>query len=286
MNTINKVFKKTVSDFNLNTLYRYQGNGIEGTSIKHLVIDKSNPCMEFKIKGNIYFSKSYDHHKYFVRKRLKQEMNSYLNDKDLPIITQSNIRLLANYKKIKQSIIQDHCYFKGESIRLTVSNNLINLLKQNCVKQELKSKHLDVPELSDRRKYGGAYGIPDEWLQLLNSLTLFYNCVDIDYDDVLNYLYKVRLNYISDYKSDVTDFLQLKKQTTYINEKIYSPYHKYIILDNIEKIIDKKEYIKNSNLEKYPNQTIKEIIDEYKILRDYILLNIEKEYKNKILRLK
>ncbi len=286
MGTMNNILKNLNNQYNVNMLYRYQGNDIEGSSLKHLVIDKTKPRVEMKIKGNVYFSKSYDHHKYFVRKRLKQEVNKFLTDEKLPTITQSNMRLLEHYNEIKHSIIRNYYYFNNESIRLTVPEKLLTLIKENSMKQEEKPKYLNIPELSDRRKYGGAYGIPNEWLELLNNLTLFYSKIEIDYDDVLNYLYKVRLNYISTHKSDVTDFLELKKPSTYINEKIYSPYHKYIVLDNMEKIMEQKAYIKASDLGRHPTKTIKEIIEEYKILREFILNNVEKEYEQKILRLK
>lgn len=286
MGLMTNVLNDLENECNIKSLYRYQGNNVIGNSFKHVIIDKTQPNIEMDFKNNIYFSKSYDHHKYFIRKKLKTGINKILIDNRLPIINKYNMSVLDNYNQILCAVIDNYELFNNESIHLVFSNKLLNLIKENSIKQEDKIKGLNLPELADRRKNGGAYGISNDWLELLNNLTLFYKKINIDYNDVLNYLYKVKLNYLSNRKWDVVQFLDEKIPTTYINEYIYCPYHKYKILENMETIIQNKNYIKNSNLHKHPTKTIKEIIEDYKILRENILNNLEKEYDKKILRLK
>ncbi len=286
MEIMTTVLDNLKNEYKLKNLYRYQSNNIIGNSFRHLIIDKNQPNIEMDFRNNIYFSKSYDHHKYFIRKKLKSIINKMLIEENLPTITKYNMSVLNSYNQILCSIIDNYELYNHESIHLIFSNKLLNLIKENSIKQENKIKGLALPELADRRKNGGAYGISNDWLELLNNLTLFYKKINIDYNDVLNYLYKVKLNYLSNRKWDVVQFLDEKIPNTYINEFIYCPYHKYKILENMETIIQNRNYVKNSNLHKHPTKTIKEIIEDYKILRENILNNLEKEYDKKILRLK
>lgn len=281
MSTIEKVYKEITRKYDLFNLYRYQNQNINGYSFKHLTIDKE---LEIKENGNIYFSKSYEHHKYFIKKRIKQEANVFLKQKKLPIISKTNMLLIDEYNQIKTALIEHYTDFNSEAINLTTIPFMAKLLKENSVQQEIKRKHPNTIELADRRKQGGSYGIPNNWLTLLNGTTLFYGKKNINYDDILNYLYCLKLNYAAHSKNDVLDFLNHKNASIYINENLYNPYHKYTILDNLEKIIEENNYLKTSCLNKQTTKTIRGCIEEYQQLREVILNTMEDKYKRKVLK--
>ena len=71
---INRDVLNSLHANNVGSLYRFQG----GNSFEHLDIRSSNPFNS--ANGYVYFSKSMDHHRYFISKRFKQIVNKLLSE--------------------------------------------------------------------------------------------------------------------------------------------------------------------------------------------------------------
>ncbi len=286
MTTIKSIALKLEDSHKLQALYRFQGNPSVKSSRRHLDFQEKIGTAIFNTEGYVYFSRHISHHKYFIHKRLRQDVNVVLELNNQPKICRQTLFEQQSYDNIRKYININFDTLQCESIRLLITPKLGTLLKSNYVLQkDKKNTFTPIPELSDIRKLGGAYGISNEWLMLLTNLSMFYGKTIISYDDIINYIYKLKLNFYCATKSDTTEFIDKKSPTIAVNEKIYSPYHKYSIIDNLENIYEKKAYVIGSDFSKNPSKNIREIIDEYSELRDYILSTLEKVEKQKILNL-
>lgn len=260
------IFEKGSSSLN-GSLFRFEG----GNSIQRF--NRGNESL-FKTDNAIYFSRYLLHHKYFIHKRLRQIINQILINNQHKIL--SDRELICEFKNIKQILELNYEQLSGSSLKLYIPESLIKLMNDNYYHQgQVEGVKL---ELSDRRKYGGSYGVSDEWIELINNLTFFVEETSINYDDILNYLYNLKLNVCGHKKADTTSFIGSKNSTFFINSKIGSDYHKYTIVDNLERLIDSGLIKKDSEIYKNPRSTIGAIINEYSLLRE-----ASKEKMDKIL---
>jgi hypothetical protein len=258
----------------LRTLYRFQGiNSSYGN------IELSDEDILFKC-STVYFSKNILHHRYFIHKKLCQQVNNVLESG--LYVTKASLWNSETYNRIISAIENNHAVLQSESICIFITPMMSDLIRNNSVLQVKKCNYTQtIPEITDSSKYGGSYGISDEWLILLNDLTLFTNRVCLNYDDVLTYLYLKKLYYSRPNGCDTMAFMDRKTSTTIINQKVFSPHNKHSIVNSLENILDNGSYIKNSEFGKEPTKTIRQIVDEYTNLRTTILKCAENEYQKK-----
>lgn len=250
------------------TLYRFQGGNsypsfsIIGDDVK---IDSSKYT---------YFSKNYDHHRYFVAKRLKQLIGKIVFEEKGVSITAFRLANHDFYRKIQREIIESPKVNGLESIEFVIDKNFMDLIEENFEYNHAKTKGSRIIERVDRRVYGGGYGIGEEWLRLFNSLTILYSKKVITKNDLLFMLNTIKCGRKS--KLDSVSFLGDGIRNVIINEEIYSSFTKYTIMQELEEILDKGLYKPNSELGKNSKVIVKKITEDYSRLRDKTLFELEK----------
>lgn len=250
------------------TLYRFQGGNsypsfnIVGDDVK---IDASKYT---------YFSKSYDHHRYFVAKRLKQLVGRIVFEEKGLTITSVRLANPDFYRKVQKEVIESPKIDGLESIEFVIDRNFLDLIEENFEYNHAKTKGSRIIERVDRRVYGGGYGIGEEWLRLFNSLTILYSKKVITRNDLLFMLNAIKCGRKS--KLDSVSFLGEGTRNVIINEEIYSSFTKYTIMQELEEILDKGLYKPDSELGKHPKVMVKKITDDYSRLRDKALFELEK----------
>lgn len=250
------------------TFYRFQG----GNSYPFFNI-QGDTCKVSNSKHYTYFSKSINHHKYFISKRLTQLVGGIVLDKTGVSFTKRRLYSHDEYKTIQKCVAESEKLDSLESIRFIVSDTFNELLETNFKHNDGKEKGSRIIERVDRKIYGGGYGVSDEWLKLFNLLTIVYGRQIITKNDILTMLKNIRMGYKTRVES--ISFLKNTDITYAINSNIYSDFIKYEIKEALEEIIDKELYNKDSKFGRNPKVKIKEITGRYMTLRDKILKEIE-----------
>lgn len=254
-------------------LYRFQG--ARSYECFKLSKDKflDNPDREY-----VYFSKSFDHHRYFIVKRTKQLLNEVvLRGTDYQINT-TDLAGAQSYNRIKHIIINSDKLPNLSSIRLVCDKNYPILLKDNAVKQQ-KKQTKDIIERVDRRAYGGGYGVDKEWKDLLSYLTYFVTIQKIERKDVLQLLSNMRRTGRTNRKDNVTFLENHTRQQTLLNPLVESDFTKYKIMEALETILDRELCLERSELYQHPTKTIKQITSTYESNRQKILTIFDKHEK-------
>ncbi len=253
-------------------LYRFQG----GNSYPSFNI-RGDSCKVNQASHYTYFSKSINHHGYFVSKRLRQIVGKIILEEKGLVLSNYNLQNNDFYKKVKREIACSEKINNLESLRFLVDSEFIELIEQNYEYNDEKTKGSKIIERVDRRVYGGGYGIGSEWLNLLNLLTILYAKKEITRDNVIFMLNAVRSGYAS--KIESVKFLSSNPNQVIINKAIYSDFTKFKIMHNLEEILDKGLYKKDSEFGKKPAVMIKKITTGYIKLRDETLRELDKSKK-------
>lgn len=273
---INREVLNSLRTSQVGGLYRFQG----GNSFEHLDIRSSNPLSE--CTGYVYFSKSTNHHRYFIAKRFKQIVNKLLAENSEFSLTRKNLWNDELYEQIVH-IVSSHHNEIGDmhSIKFIYCKPFEELLNQNYVLNMDKKGYTNIPERVDRRKNGGGYGLPKEWLSLLEHLSVMRLDKSITTKHMLTYLEVLKSNSRPFApKKDVIPFIKDQHYSVSLNEHIKDPFNKYSIIEDLEIIVEKGLCLPNSDLAKYPKDTINDIIMFYQYLREYILDELEQAYTN------
>jgi len=250
------------------TFYRFQG----GNSYPYFNIIGDN-CRVSNSANYTYFSKSINHHKYFIAKRLTQLVGDIVLEKtDIPY-TKARLYSHDEYKRIQKCIAESEKLDDLESLRFIVSDTFYELLDSNFQYNDGKEKGSRIIERVDRKIYGGGYGISDEWLKLFNLLTIMYGRQTITKNDVLTMLKNIRMGYKTRVES--ISFLKLSECPYIFNKDIFSDFIKYQIIDALEEILDKGLYNEESEFGRNPKVKIKQITGRYMYLRDKVLRSID-----------
>lgn len=252
-------------------LYRFQG----GNSYPSFNI-RGDSCKVDQANHYTYFSKSINHHGYFVSKRLRQIVGKIILEEKGLVLSNYNLQNNDFYKKVKKQIMLQKIN-NLESLRFLVDSEFIELIEQNYEYNDGKTKGIKIIERVDRRVYGGGYGIGSEWLNLLNLLTILYAKKEITRDNVIVMLSAVRSGYAS--KIDSVKFLSSNPNQVIINKAIYSDFTKFKIMQSLEQIVDKGLYKKDSEFGNKPTVMIKKITTGYIKLRDESLRELDKSKK-------
>jgi len=253
-------------------LYRFQG----GNSYPSFNI-QGDTCKIGQINHYTYFSKSMEHHKYFVSRRLKQLINKVVFDEKGLVISNRNLADNDFYKKVIRDIACSEKISGLQSLRFLIDSNFIELIEENYEYNNDKTEDSKIIERVDRRISGGGYGIGNEWLNLFNSLTILYYKKDITRDNLISMLKAIRSGYKS--KIESVDFLTVPTNQVIINNAIYSDFTRFKIMQSLEEILDKGLYKKDSQLGEKPTAMVKKITSDYCKLRDESLREIQKLQK-------
>lgn len=250
-------------------LYKFQG----GNSYSSFNI-QGDTCKIECLNNYTYLSKSMDHHKYFVSKRLRQFIGKMVFDEKGLVLNNKNLADNEFYKKVRKDIANSDKVHNLESLRFLIDSNFIKLVEQNYEYNSDKTKGSRIIERVDRRVYGGGYGINKEWLSLFNSLTILYSKKEITRDNLIFILKALRTG--SKSKIEGTSFLTEPVNQIIINKDIYSNFTKFKIMEQLEKILDSGLYNKDSDFGKKPTAMIKKITSNYISLRNQSLRQLEK----------
>ena len=126
---------ENISSEKASMLYRFQG----GNSYPSFNI-QGDSCKVEQINHYTYFSKSMEHHKYFVSKRLKQLINKMAFDEKGLVISNRNLADNDFYKKVIKDIACSKKINDLQSLRFLVASNFIELIEQNYEYNSDKTK--------------------------------------------------------------------------------------------------------------------------------------------------
>ena len=249
--------------------YRYEGPGtfrnynFEGQEILEV------------LDNYIYFSKTIKHHDYYVQKRIRQ-----LIEKDI-------LYQLINNEKFQEIVSKTETFpreVKMCSIEFTTSPIVKKLFAKNWVFNTNKKERLPYIERVDITKSGGGYGLSKDWLCVFNVLTYIYAHYCINKNDILDFLYAFRRNFLTpDFLINPTAFLNgSQNRSIKINKKLHSNLSKYDLMNALQNIIEKELYFPNSFIANDPDAKIKEIIQNYVHERECILELMDTMYERKL----
>ena len=253
--------------------YRFQGhNSFDYFNIKTNKFDSWS-------SHYVYFSGSVNHHYYFMLKRLKQLLNMVVLDDTSYMVSGKSLQDINTYKKIR-SIVADSCDLKNlNSISLVCDREFFRLISENSVRNSEKVKR-GMVEKVDRRVYGGGYGVTDAWLDLFNDLAYFSSYSRITNNDILFLLREMRGSGKFSNPETIKSVLADKLKTFKIFEHLYDDFHKYDIMDDLERIIDGEFYLQTSGLANNPSETIKTVLSSYQSKREKVLRLVDKHYRS------
>ena len=201
---------------------------------------------------------------YFVMKRLKQLLKGVLYQEEGINLTSSAIRSNDIYPRIKGLVINSELIDPLYSYRLICSRSFDRLLKENSVRNTRPKEDLRKVERVDRRAYGGGYGLPEEWKELLRYLTFFTASTKITRNDLLVILCQMRKTGKMTYKDNISFIAKNISRYNYeINPYMLSDFNKYNIINALETILENGLVNEDSTLRLFPKTTTREVVDDF-----------------------
>lgn len=234
----------------------------------------------------VYFSASEKHHMYYTEKRIKQVISKdILNEPNM----QFNKETILNKDKFNFIInaIENYSFDdKMMSIEFSNSPLMKQLLKRNAIRNAKKSAEDRRVEIADSTKYGGGYGLCEEWLKVFNLLTYFYSYQRITKGNLLDFLYNYRQNLITAKRTlySVSFLLDQKNRVIDIGTSIFNDFSKYELMNALQSICENDLYFSHSVLATNQSEAIKKIIQEYNLERERILELLDSIYKRDLNR--
>lgn len=244
--------------------YRFQGhNSFECYDIRNNRFNNGK-------NHYVYFSKSIDHHYYFTVKRIRQLINAIvLNDTHYKI-SRKQLNDPISFNKIKNLIFNSEKVRNLNSISLVCDQVYYVLLKDNCINSYEKTIESGI-ERVDRKVFGGGYGLTGAWLDLFDDLTYFSSNIRISVDDILKILNKMRTSSMQTSPKLIKNILEQKPRTYKISTNLFNDFHKYNIMNDLERIYDENLFLSISQFGNKPSKTIKDVLSNYQKNRDKVL---------------
>ena len=265
--TLYEELENNLLDFN--NFYRIQG----GNSYNCIWFNSDNFYIN---SGNyVYVSKTMEHHKYFLNKRIKQLIDERIF---FGISTLENDRYSIRQKDISDAIKwfesrTNNIYF--ESHRIKVFPCFSELLSQNCILTKNKKSGTNFVEKVDVSN-GTGYGVSDEWLELLKKFIVLIARKKLVNKDIIEYLKLLRSNSYRHTKYLNIDTIINNGHLNYaLNTNLNNSFTKYDIIYLLESILEKGLITSTSDLAVNPKDTIKRIANEYQEGRTYILNTLD-----------
>lgn len=272
------IYNKVVSDMKMlgymHELYRFQGlNNAEYFDMKNNKLFSENTGRYY------YFSKGINHHKYFINKKLKQLIFEISINDTNKSLDRYSLNDLKRFKEICELIENSEVVDNLWSTGVIVNKMFLNLLINNCVDSDKKSFKSAVEKV-DSKVFGGGFGLVDDWLKLLNHTSFFTAKKQITRGDIIQYLKSMRASNMF-FNKDCLDFFFMEREYS-LNVNIFNNFIKYEIMNDLENIVEKMLCSAESDLSKYPNKTISQIVKNYQLQREKVILSLEENYNKKI----
>lgn len=233
----------------------------------------------------VYFSRTQKHHMYYVIKRLKQLINEeVLKDTDLKLDKQTIVDSTL-FNEITKYIENFSFDDRMLSIEFSVSPLMTQLLDKNTISNRCKKTNdRRIERVDYNHRHGGGLGFCDEWLKVFELLTFFYSYRRITNENILDFLYMQRRNLLQAQSilNSVSFLLDPRTIVIKINDKIYSDFCKYELMDSLQKITEDELYFPESILAHDQNESIKSIVGEYILQREYLLELSETIYQKNL----
>lgn len=258
----------------IQSIYRFQGgNSIEKINFSQGHFSYNEP------NSYVYFSKTFNHHKYFASRRLSQFINEVaLKDSNLKV-SKNSLTNIENFKALKVAVKNFRWIEDISSLEFCVHPFFMTLLEENTISSKRKISQTKLPEKVDGRKYNGGYGICGEWMELMECFTFFVKTKEVKNEHLLlflNNLRKTTANSQIYHRIDNTMFLQSMRGRIHFNEAAFDPFAKYRIMDCIERIYDKGLYLEGSRFSNNPKQLLRQSLDIYEKSRSKCLTKLSR----------
>lgn len=258
--------------------YRFEG----GKSFNHFSFEQGEILP--KVNNYIYFSANSNHHFYYVAKRLKQ-----LIDKEILYETKYAItkKVIVDSEKFKEVVSKIESAFIDEkqiSIECIVSPLMKKLIANNCIKNSLK-KHGDCRiELVDKRHRRGGYGFYGEWLEVFKTLTYIHAYQKITKEDLIQFVYASRQKIVNpNFQISIVSFLaDPHRRILALNNNLKNDFSKYELMNALQVILEKGLYFSSSYLGINGEDSIKKIIQDYTLEKEYLLALLEENYERRL----
>lgn len=263
-------------------------------SLYRLESDKSNHNLTIELpSGNIscrdtslytYFSLSSSHHEYFYKKRMYLYLNQLLKQKAGITLRKSTVLQQKSFHQIKE-IVEKEESDHFSSIHLYLAPSFLQFLEANLISQKQKQlQKRKLPEVVDKSKYHGGIGVCDAWLNLLINMTLFTESRQLTAKDHLRFLETIRKNYVygKNYLQENKAILGNMNYRIRINPALFSTYHKYEILEEVEYIRKNDLLLEKENQANKGKNWEKILLKEYEATRNQILSDLEDNYQHLI----
>lgn len=287
----------------LDEVYRIQSDNLQTPYRSQFPVRRVFASDEGEIVFNpnnekyIYFSSNKKHHCYYIfNKVLKLVCEQIKKAKEDPQFRHLNLpedfRSFTWYSAVNRKIIKDVKYLfcnylppqYVELVTLKYLNCFSHLFSKCSVEHNTsKNKIKNVPEITDLSIFGGAIGINDAWLDLLNVCTESSATAKISVNDILdflleyNYKTKVSKQSLNNILRDNEDLFRILDYITYTelkNPKFYSKnakndIAKYLMtiehseqfdrLDDSEINVSEMFQITRKQFKEYHDSTLKEL---------------------------
>ncbi len=201
---------------------------------KRVIVTNSGEIIFNPNENNyIYFSKSREHHVYFIFYKVLKIIVSELKKrnhtreyKSLGLVRE--LSEAAFYINVSKDIIKNvQEFFKNyvpsicvEMVTLRYLNTFSGLF-ETCAAENLKKTNKLAPEISDKRMFGGSYGINGEWLRLLKNCTESTSTATMKIDTFFDFL-KDNVTYVNSGRRTLKGYLRANPELfTILNELTY-----------------------------------------------------------------
>lgn len=262
--TNNEVILKLLEENNAYEFYRFQGhNSFEYYNIR-------TNRFESNLNHYVYFSTTLSHHYYFTIKRIRQLINTTILKNTPYEISRKQLNNSLDFSNIKKLVINSENIKGLNSIALVCDYTYYDLLKDSCMKNLNKTYQGGV-ERVDRRVYGGGYGVTGAWLDLFNDLVYFSSYTRFNVQDILDLLEKIKNGNSQASPKLIQEILKSKLRTYQLSKNLYDDFHKYKIMEDLDRIESEKLFLPGSEFAKSPQKTKKLILSTYQQRRDKIL---------------
>jgi len=218
----------------------------------------------------IYFSKSYDHHNYYifskVLKIIREELaKANADPKFASLNLPDDFRAFSYYNNVNVDIIKRvKDFFRNylppkyvELVTLKYLHSFTDLIT-NCTELNVrkdKTKCGDCPEVSDKSLHGGAFGINNYWLELLKCCTISSKSCELSMDQFFDFLL------------DNSSRVRVDKQR--LNDVLSS---NHILMQ----LLNTLTYKELQNPRFFDKNNVNDVIKYLQLIEDYRLFNAKK----------
>lgn len=267
--TDNEIIQRLLEEKTAYEFYRFQGH----SSFEYYNIRTNR--FEDKENHYVYFSKTLNHHYYFTVKRIRQLINTTILKDTKYQVSKKQLNNSKDFSNIKKIEVNSGQIKDLNSIALVCDHIYYDLLGDNSVNNMEKTYQRGV-ERVDRRVYGGGYGVTEAWLDLLSDLTYYSSYTRINARDILKLLEEMKKENRQTNPKLIKEILEKKLRTYTLSETLYYDFHKYKIMEDLDRIEEEKLFLPGSEFSKNPEKIKKKVLSKYQKTKDMILSNYDK----------